>query len=65
MVCVSVKGQVAFPELLPCGEGVCAARRGRVSQALIAAGTACRDLLRALPRMEIAILIVMFVLANA
>lgn len=65
MVCVSVKSQLAFSELLPCGEGVRAARSGRVSQAMLAAGTACRDLLRALPRMEIAILIVMFVLANA
>jgi hypothetical protein len=34
-------------------------------RATLAAGTACRDLLRALPRMEIALLVMFLVLASA
>ena len=59
---VSVKGQAAFPVLLPCGG---AAPSGRVSEAVVADGTACRVFLRALPRMEIALLVMMMVLASA
>lgn len=61
MVCASVKGKAAFPELVPFDGDVCAAPSGRVSQAIVAAGTACRDFVRVLPRMEIATLFMFLV----
>lgn len=64
-VCASVKGRVAFQELVPCGESVQGARMGRASQALGVYGTACRDFLRSLPRMEMALAVMFVVLAMA